>query len=96
MNEFVSYLNTLHNASASNEGAYAENIDSDKDIYSGKLKFDRKITEQLYDTLILQRGKIVILTGHAGDGKTRILQEIIEKFTGNKMDVNEKEIEGNF
>ena len=54
MNEFVSYLNTLHNASASNEGAYAENIDSDKDIYSGKLKFDRKITEQLYDTLILQ------------------------------------------
>lgn len=96
MNEFVSYLNTLHNASASNEGAYAENIDSDKDIYSGKLKFDRKITEQLYDTLILQRGKIVILTGHAGDGKTRILQEIIEKFTGNKMDVNEKEIEVNF
>ena len=93
MNEFVSYLNTLHNASGCNEHAIAENNVSDTDIYSSKLKFQRKITEVLIKKLTLWRGKIVILTGHAGDGKTSILQTIIETCTGNKMDPNEKVIE---
>ena len=96
MNDFVSYLNTLHNASGCNEHAIAENNVSDTDVYSRRLNFQREITEVLIQKLTLERGKIVILTGHAGDGKTSILQTIIEKCTGNRMNANEKEIEITF
>lgn len=90
MNDFVSYLNMLHNASGCNEHAIAENNVSDKDVYSEKLKFKREITDVLIEKLTSQSGKIVILTGHAGDGKTSILQTIVEHCTGKRMNPNEK------
>lgn len=85
-NEFVSYLNTLHNASGCNEHAIAENNVSDKDCYSRQLKFERKITKELLKKVTEEEGKVIILTGHAGDGKTSILQTIIEECSGKQMD----------
>ena len=85
-NGFVSYLNTMHNASGSNEHAIAENNINDKDNFSGEILFERNITEKIIEKLCESLGKIVILTGHAGDGKTSILQEIVRRCTGKEMD----------
>ncbi|MCI8407844.1 MAG: ATP-binding protein [Lachnospiraceae bacterium] len=85
-NGFVRYLNTMHNASGSNEHAIAENNISEKDAFSSKILFERNITEKIIETLTTGVGKIVILTGHAGDGKTSILQEIVRRCTGREMD----------
>lgn len=91
MNPFVGYLNTLHNASGSNEHAIAENNIGEKDFFSKELFFHRNISEQLFKKLINGDGQIVILTGHAGDGKTSILQEIIRKCTGEELASNQLE-----
>lgn len=85
-NGFVSYLNTMHNASGSNEHAIAENNINDKDNFSQEILFERNITEKIIEKLCEGLGKIVILTGHAGDGKTSILQEIVRRCTGKEMD----------
>lgn len=90
-NEFVSYLNTLHNASGCNEHAIAENNVNEKDGYSKQLEFEREITKKLLDIMRAKEGKVIILTGHAGDGKTSILQAIVEKCSGKQMDGNELE-----
>ena len=85
-NGFVSYLNTMHNASGSNEHAIAENNINDKDNFSQEILFERNITEKIIEKLCEGLGKIVILTGHAGDGKTSILQEIVRRCIGKEMD----------
>ena len=85
-NGFVSYLNTMHNASGSNEHAIAENNINSKDNYSKTILFERNITEKIIEKLCKGMGKVVILTGHAGDGKTSILQEIVRRCTGKEMD----------
>ena len=85
-NKFVSYLNTLHNASGCNEHSIAENNTGDADEFHNKLQFERAITKQLVANIEQEKGNIIILTGHAGDGKTSILQDIYEYFTGTKMD----------
>ena len=90
-NEFVSYLNTLHNASGCNEHAIAENNVSEKDCYSRQLKFEREITKRLLEIITHKEGKVIILTGHAGDGKTSILQTIVEKCSKKPMAGNELE-----
>lgn len=90
-NEFVSYLNTLHNASGCNEHAIAENNISDKDCYSSQLRFEREISKKLLKVITEENGKVVILTGHAGDGKTSILQTLVEKCTGKQMDGSDLE-----
>lgn len=76
----------MHNASGSNEHAIAENNVSGKEQFSGKVLFERNITEKIISKLTEGMGKIVILTGHAGDGKTSILQEIVRRCTGREMD----------
>ena len=93
-NDFVSYLNTLHNASGCNEHSIAENNMGDADEFRDKLRFERAITNQLMSNIEQERGNIIILTGHAGDGKTSILQDIYEEFTGKKMD--SKKLKGDF
>ena len=90
-NEFVSYLNTLHNASGCNEHAIAENNVGDQDCYSRQLKFEREISKELFKIITKEEGKVVILTGHAGDGKTSILQTLVEKCSGKQMAGNDLE-----
>lgn len=85
-NGFVSYLNTMHNASGSNEHAIAENNIGSKDSYSRQLQFERNITGKIIEKLLGGMGKVVILTGHAGDGKTNILQELVRTCTGKELD----------
>ncbi len=83
-NSFVQYLNTLHNGSASNQNAIAEMQITSQEF--GRTQVRRPITAVLEQKL--ERGEIVILTGHAGDGKTTILAQVLDDlgFHGDRLE----------
>lgn len=97
-NEFVSYLNSMNNANANNKNALAESQVTNE--YYHKIKVARGIGKEIYKELFDGSPKSIILTGHAGDGKTGLLSQIldeigyfndknkslkqVEKFSGNK------------
>jgi serine/threonine protein kinase len=82
-NPFVGYLNTLHNTKATNEGALAETQACSP--YFGAIHVSLPLTEILLDHLIAEDGGHVILTGHAGDGKSTIGLEIFKRLKGMLM-----------
>ena len=77
-NDFIDYLNSMNNANSNNKNALAEaQVLND---YYQKIKIKRELGEVIYDYLFSSNEKIgVILTGHAGDGKTSILIQILNK-----------------
>ena len=78
MNNFVGYLNSLNNASGSNENALAESqIFSE---YYNKIVIDRKVSKYI-EKLLFQHDNntAIVLTGNAGDGKTSILIQILNR-----------------
>lgn len=76
LKDYVNYLNSLHNANAANENTIAEN--QIKNDYYDEIKINRDIGDILYKKLISEN-MLLILTGHAGDGKTSILSQFISK-----------------
>lgn len=75
-NSFVSYLNTLHNYNAQNSNSYGENnINNDffQDVMV-EVELSRYIIEQLKG----DNPHAIILTGHAGDGKTSIMYQVLQ------------------
>lgn len=73
VNPFVDYLNSLHNDDASNQNAIAE-------MQISSLYFDTtQVKRPLVDFIArrLSNGDFVILTGHAGDGKTTLLAQVL-------------------
>lgn len=76
MNDFVKYLNGLHNYNAQNQNAYGErNIES---AYYSKTMVKIDVCNHILSLLNDQEPHIIILTGHAGDGKTSIMFQVIE------------------
>lgn len=86
--DFVNYLNTLSNSNANNENAIAE-INVLHPLFE-RIRVNNPITEEVWDQL--QKGNNVILTGNAGDGKTMIAAEILDKF-GKVSLISQKSIE---
>lgn len=78
-NPFVEYLNSLCNSSAANENATAESQIGNE--FFERIHVRNPITNYVYDVLFEDKVN-VILTGHAGDGKTTIAAEVIQKATG--------------
>ncbi|WP_294362365.1 hypothetical protein [uncultured Clostridium sp.] len=77
MNSFVDYLNSLNNASGSNENALAESQVLNE--YYGEIVVERKVAKYIYELLFRNDDNIsIVLTGHAGDGKTSILIQILK------------------
>ena len=74
-NQFVSYLNTLHNYNAMNSNAFTENNISN-DFYK-QISVHNPISNQIYEVLKNDKPHIIILTGHAGDGKTGIMAQVL-------------------
>lgn len=75
--EFIMYLNSLHNYNAQNHNAYGEkNIEN---------KFFKNVMVRVgLGNYILQSLKdkephLIILTGHAGDGKTSIMHQVLSE-----------------
>lgn len=86
-NNYVMYLNSLHNYNAQNQNAYGEkNIASpffnDVMVKVGLCNF-------IYERLNENQPHIIILTGHAGDGKTSIMYQVL-KDLGLEFDASEK------
>ena len=85
--KYVAYLNSLHNYNAQNPNAYGE-----KNVGS---EFFREVAVKVglcnYIEKRLQESEphMLILTGHAGDGKTSIMYQVLKDF-GIEFNTNEK------
>jgi len=73
---YIDYLNTLHNVGAQNENAIAEQQVYTK--YNSKIAVSRKIEKVIYNRIV-DDNITIILTGHAGDGKTFLLFQILKR-----------------
>lgn len=96
-NDYIKYLNSMNNANSGNKNALAESQVLNK--YYDDIKIDRKLGEIIYNKLFSSNENIgIILTGHAGDGKTSILIQVLEKmgyFKSGKKPLKEKEVYDN-
>lgn len=79
-NSFVRYLNTLQRSGGGNENALAESQACAEDF--SLIQVSHPLANIIYDELVSPRGHHVILTGHAGDGKTTIALEILKRLRG--------------
>ncbi len=76
-NEFISYLNTLHSYRGHNSNAFGEKNFTSK--YYDDLMVDVPLCDWLINELQGSETKIIMLTGHAGDGKTSLMYQILKK-----------------
>lgn len=75
-NEFITYLNSMNNANSSNENAIAESQITNP--YYDSIRVERNIGNYLIEK-IKEKPTTIILTGHAGDGKTSLVYQILKK-----------------
>lgn len=72
---YIRYLNSLHSASGDNKNSYAEsNITSP---FFSKTSVPRKVGDYIAASLLGEKPELLILTGHAGDGKTSLLLQVL-------------------
>lgn len=84
---YIDYLNSLHNYNAQNENAYGEkNVDNP---YFKKVMVRVGLCDYIKDNLTEEEPHITILTGHAGDGKTSIMYQVLTDL-GAVFDAKEK------
>lgn len=76
-NPFVDYLNSLQLLNASNENALAEY--QARNPFFPQIHVAHQITQSIIKELLNPSGRQVILTGHAGDGKTTIALDVYKK-----------------
>ncbi len=76
-NPFVAYLNSLHSVTAGSENALAES--QSVNWLFGYIHVPLQVTDYIFDTLTKPDGTHVILTGHAGDGKSTIGLELYKR-----------------
>lgn len=88
--DYIDYLNTLHNYNAQNENAYGErNVDNP---YFNQVMVNMGIGKYISEKLEHDEPHIIILTGHAGDGKTSIMYQVLTDI-GATFDAKEKQNE---
>ena len=84
---YIDYLNSLHNYNAQNENAYGErNVDNP---YFKEVMVRVGLCDYIKDNLLEKKPHIIILTGHAGDGKTSIMYQVLTDL-GVEFDAKEK------
>ena len=76
MNEFINYLNSTNNVGGNSTGSLAESQVKSK--YYDSVKVDRKLGTYITNCVVAGDHKAFILTGHAGDGKTSILVQVLK------------------
>ena len=86
MRDLVQFLNTLHRLNGSNINTTAEAASHNE--YAKKILVR---DDQLIDTIVdkLSKGKKVLLTGFAGDGKTTIAKFVADEFMNDDVDFSE-------
>lgn len=76
-NGFIAYLNSLHNIGAAGANALAESQALNE--YFSELYEPFEIVETICDVLTGDHDYMVILTGHAGDGKSTVAVDVIKQ-----------------
>jgi len=79
-NPFVGYLNSLHRLNASNDNALAEFQACNP--FFAHIHVPHPLASTIIEELRKPKGRHVILTGHAGDGKSTIALEILKQLAG--------------
>ncbi|RSD28595.1 hypothetical protein [Mesobacillus subterraneus] len=74
--EYIRYLQSMNNANSSNDNSIAESQFSSP--FYEKIRVERKIGSYLIKK-IKEKPSFIILTGHAGDGKTSLLHQILRQ-----------------
>lgn len=78
-NNYISYLNSLHNLSADGSNALAESQALNK-FFTG-LYVPIPLTNEISKSLVKNEDTVVMLTGHAGDGKSTVSLDIFKQLT---------------
>lgn len=76
-NDFIDYLNSTNHISGDSTGSLAEK--QVKSEYFEKVNIDRALADSIYESVVQKKNQVFILTGHAGDGKTSILAQVLRK-----------------
>jgi len=88
--EFIEYLKSMNNASSNNDNAIAESQITSP--FYEEIRVERNIGNYLLE-VIEKKPAMIILTGHAGDGKTSLLHQILRKLevvqAGEKLKVSD-------
>lgn len=79
-NGFVDYLNTLHNYNAQNPNAYGESNFESK--YFNDTVVEVGLCKFIENKIKTEAAQVIILTGHAGDGKTSIMYNVLSSLGG--------------
>jgi hypothetical protein len=79
-NPFVPYLNSLHSRSAASENALAESQACNP--FFGHIHVKHPVAERVHEILIGDKKMHVVLTGHAGDGKSTIAVDVYKRLSG--------------
>ena len=77
---FIAYLNSLHNLSADGSNALAES--QALSPYFSDLYVAFPLAETVKDALTSGEDKVIILTGHAGDGKSTVALDVFKHLHG--------------
>ena len=75
--QFVQYLNSLQRSGGNNENALAESQACNK--HFAAIHVPHPLAAIIYEELNREDGRHVILTGHAGDGKSTIALEVYKR-----------------
>lgn len=73
--EFIMYLNSLHNYNAQNHNAYGEKNVENKFFKNVMVRVG--LSNYILQSLKNKEPHLIILTGHAGDGKTSIMYQVL-------------------
>lgn len=84
--EFVDYLNSLHSVTAGNENALAESQAMSRHFAHIHVPLS-DLTDDLEARLRAGGGAVIILSGHAGDGKSTIALDLYRRLAGLPPDV---------
>ena len=79
-NDFITYLNSLHNIGANGSYALAESQALTTHFHEIYEPFP--IINQILESLTDKEPRVIIITGHAGDGKSSIALDIFKQLNG--------------
>ena len=83
-NPFVAYLNSLHCCGAGNENALAES--QVRNEFFGFIHVPHPISDTIQHLLLGEKKRHVVLSGHAGDGKSTIAMDLYKRFTNRAIE----------
>lgn len=74
-NEFIRYINSMNNANGDTSNALAESQVTNE--YYQSIQVERKLGKKIVESINNGENNTFIITGHAGDGKTSILAQVL-------------------